>query len=356
MTRFFANELFGMKTALLFAALVTILSACGKAAPPPVTVEPPALTQVVGGFAGDDSHVLSGEIRARHEIALGFRVGGKITQRLVDAGAVVKAGQVLARLDSADEGLQASSADAQYQLAKEEVERYRALRARNFVSQSALDAKEATLRSMTAQAGLARNQSGYTVLVAEKSGVVMATLAEVGQVVSAGQPVIRLAQDGAREVAVAIPESRYAALKVGMKAEVTLWDDGNRSYHQTGRLRELSPAADAASRTYAARISLPDTHVPLGMTAEVRLANKAGASGGLLVPLSAIFQQGDKSAVWIVAPDRSVNLRAVQVAEYRDDGVVIGSGIEAGERIVSAGVHKLVAGEKVRAIDTGAAQ
>lgn len=344
-----------MKTKLLVVVLVLVLSACGKESAPQVQAEHPALTQVVGGFAGDDSHVLSGEIRARHEIALGFRVGGKVTQRLVDAGAVVKAGQVLAKLDSADEGLQASSADAQYQLAKDEVERYRVLRAKNFVSQSALDAKEATLRSMSAQAGLARNQSTYTTLVAESSGVVMATLAEVGQVVSAGQTIIRLAQDGAREVAVAIPESRYAELKVGMKAEVTLWGDGNESYHQTGRLRELSPAADAASRTYAARISLPDTHVPLGMTAEVLLASKGDATGELLVPLTAIFQQGDKSAVWIVAPDRSVNLRAVQVAEYRDDGVVISHGLAAGERIVSAGVHKLVAGEKIQVVERGSA-
>ena len=350
-----------MKILLLFAALVLVVSACSKEAPPPVNAERPALTWVVGGVAGDSGHVYSGEIRARHEVALSFRVGGKITQRLVDAGAVVKAGQVLARLDSADEGLQAGSADAQYHTAEAEVERYRVLRGKNFVSQSALDAKEATLKSLSAQAGLARNQSAYTTLVAEHDGVVMATLAEVGQVVSAGQTIIRLAQDGEREVAIAIPESQFADFKVGMKAEVTLWGEGSENYHQMGRLRELSPAADAASRTYAARVSMPDGKVPLGMTAQVRFPSTRGetkngkqAGGELIVPMTAIFQQGDKAAVWVVAPDHSVSLRTVQVAGYRDDGVVIGSGISAGERIVSAGVHMLNAGEKIRAIEGGA--
>jgi multidrug efflux system membrane fusion protein len=346
-----------MKTSFWFTALVLALSACSKEAAPPVQTERPALTQVVGGVAGESGHVYSGEIRARHEVALGFRVGGKVTQRLVDTGAVVKTGQVLARLDSADESLQAGSADAQYQLAEADVKRYRLLLSKNFVSQSALDAKEAALKSLAAQAGLARNQSSYTTLVAEHSGVVMATLAEVGQVVSAGQAVIRMALDGEREVAVAIPENEYANLKVGMKAEVSLWADGSASLHSIGCLRELSPAADAASRTYAARISLAGAAVPLGMTAQVRFPGKSGkqTSGELLVPLTAIFQQGDKSALWIVAPDHSVNLRAVQVASYRDEGAVIASGITAGERIVTNGVHKLNAGEKINALERNAA-
>lgn len=343
-----------MKITPLFAALVFALCACSKESAPPAAVERPALTLVVGSVAGDGTHVYSGEIRARHEISLGFRVGGKISQRLVDAGAVVKAGQVLAKLDSADEGLQASSADAQLQLAKDEVARYRELRAKNFVSQSALDAKEATLKSLSAQAGLAHNQSGYTTLVAEKSGVVMATLAEVGQVLSAGQPVIKLAQEGEREVAVAIPESQFSSLKIGMPAEVTLWNDENTKL--SGRLRELSPAADAGSRTYAARVTLPTTSIPLGMTAQVSFSAKNSAAGNFIVPLSAIFQQGDKAAVWIVAADHSVSLRTVQVANYRDDSAMISGGIKAGERIVSAGVHKLVAGEKIHAIDNGVAQ
>ncbi len=342
-----------MKISLLFAAL--FLSACSKSSPPAVAIERAALTQVVGVFAGDSERVYSGEIRARHEVNLGFRLGGKVTQRLVEAGALVKAGQLLARLDSSDAGLQASAAEAQYQLAEAEVKRYRVLLSKNFVSQSALDAKEAALQALSAQAGLARNQSGYSNLVAEKSGVVMATFAEVGQVVAAGQAVLKLATDGAREVAIAIPESDYANLSVGAKATVSLWSSRSVD-EQTGRLRELSPAADAASRTYAARVSLPDNKLPLGMTAQVKFASKNVASHELLVPLTAIFQQGNHAAVWIVAADHSVSLRPVQVAQFSDEGALIASGIKAGERIVSAGVHKIVAGEKIHALENGSAQ
>lgn len=345
-----------MKKPFLFVALLLALSACSKAAPPPASVERPALTQVVGALAGEGDHVYSGEIRARHELSLGFRIGGKVTQRLVDAGARVKAGQVLARLDSADAGLQAGAADAQWQLAEAEVKRYRVLLSKNFVSQSALDAKEAALKALSAQAGVARNQSSYTTLVAEKSGVVMATFAEVGQVLSAGQTVLKLAEDGERDVAIAIPEAQFSQLKVGMSAEVSLWADGNERAHVTGRLRELSPAADAASRTYAARVALTDSSIPLGMTAEVKFAAKTAANAALLVPLTAIFQQGNHAAVWVVAADHSVSLRPVQVTQFGDEGALIASGLQAGERIVRAGVHKIVAGEKLHAIDNGAAQ
>lgn len=336
------------------AIFVFVLSACSKEIPAPQVYERPALTQVVGATVGESGYSYSGEIRARHEVALGFRIGGKITQRLVDVGARVKAGQVLARLDSSDAGLQVGAADAQYQLALAEVKRYRLLVSKNFVSQSALDAKEAALKSLTAQSALAGNQSSYTTLVADKAGIVTATLAEAGQVVSAGQPVIRMAQDGEREVAIAIPESQYAGLKLGMQAEVVLWSELGADKVRSGHVRELSPAADAVSRTYAARVALDDDSAPLGMTAQVRLATAAQASAELLVPISALFQQGEQAALWIVAPDHSVSLRAVQVASYRDDGAVLRSGVVAGERIVSAGVHKLNAGEKIRPVESRA--
>ncbi len=345
-----------MKTSILCLALAFSLLACSKEVPPKVTQERPALTQIVGGLAGEDSHLYSGEVRARHETTLGFRLGGKITQRMVDAGAVVKAGQVLARLDGADAGLQASAADAQYQLAEAELKRYRVLLSKNFVSQSAFDIKEAALKSLSAQYGLARNQSTYTTLVADHDGVVMAMLAEVGQVVAAGQPVLRLAQNGGREIAIAIPERQYADFKVGMKAEVSLWSEGQEVVSRGAYLRELTPAADAASRTYAARIAVEDATLPLGMTAQVRFVGMQEDKSELLVPMSAIFQQGDKSALWVVAADRSVSLRPVQVASYRDEGAVIASGISAGERIVTHGVHKLIVGEKIRVVEAGSAQ
>lgn len=347
-----------MKHITLLLALTIMLAACGKEAAPPTRIEQPVLTQVVGVVAGEPGNIYSGEIRARREAILGFRIGGKIIERLVDAGAVVKAGQVLARLDPADTGLQVSAAEAQYQLAEADVKRYRELRSKGFVSQSALDDKETALKAAAAQAGLARNQAAYTTLRADRAGVVAAIMAEVGQVVSAGQPVLRVAQDGEREVAVAIPESQLADLKIGAAAEVTLLADVGSGMHLTGRLRELAPMADSASRTYPARVTIngTDARVALGMTAQVRFINE-NKSGELLVPLAAIFQQGNQAALWVVAADRTVSLRPVQVTDYRVGGAAIASGVVAGERIVIAGVHKLSAGEKVRVIEnSGSAQ
>jgi multidrug efflux system membrane fusion protein len=343
-----------MKHSVLLLAFVSVLGGCGKESAPLTRIEQAALTQIVGTVATDNGHIYSGEIRARYETQLGFRIGGKIIERLVDAGARVKPGQVLARLDPADSSLQASSARAQYRLAMDDAMRYRELRSKNFVSQSALDAKEAALKAAAAQAGLAGNQTSYTVLRADHAGVIAATLAEVGQVVNAGQPVLRLAQDGEREVAIAIPETQFAKLKIGMPADVVLWSEADHSgaAHFSGHLRELVPAADPASRTYAARVALSGTgaRATLGMTAQVRFRDHA-RHDQLIVPLSAIFQQGDQAAVWVVAADRGISLRKVEVAAYRDNGAVIAGGLTAGERIVSAGVHKLNAGEKIRIIE-----
>ena len=351
-----------MKPSVLLLALASVLGGCGKGTAPstnnapanadPARIERPALTLVVGSVASDSGNIYSGEIRARHETQLGFRIGGKIIARLVDAGARVRAGQVLARLDPADSSLQASSAQAQYRLAVADVERYRELRSKNFVSQSALDAKEAALKAAAAQAGLTGNQTAYTELRADHAGVIAATLAQAGQVVSAGQPVLLLAQDGEREVAIAIPETEFAGLKIGMPADVTLWSDTSQGRHFKGRLRELSPAADPASRTYAARVALSGSvaRAGLGMTAQVRFDSHSGHKQ-FIIPLTAIFQQGDQAAVWVVAADRSVSLHPVKIAAYRDTGAVIASGLMAGERIVGAGVHKLHTGEKVRVIE-----
>jgi len=344
-----------MKYSILLLLLVPVLAGCNKEAAPEAKTEHPALTLVAGSAATAGSNTYSGEIRARHEAQLGFRVGGKIVERLVDMGTRVKAGQTLMRLDAGDAALQLGSAEAQHRLAEADAQRFRELRSKGFVSQAALDAKETALKAAAAQAGLARNQSGYTTLHADRAGVIAAVLAEAGQVVSAGQPVLRLAPDGEREVAIALPESQLANLEVGAAAEITLLAAG--AVPLAGRLRELSPAADPASRTYAARVTLtqPSPGVVLGMTARVRFpANKK--SDGLLIPLTAVFQQDKQAAVWIVAADRSVSLRPVQVAAYRDDGAVIASGLAAGERIVSNGVHRLAAGEKIRIIENGSAQ
>ncbi|MFA6120597.1 MAG: efflux RND transporter periplasmic adaptor subunit [Sideroxydans sp.] len=348
-----------MSHRLLVLALPLLLVACSKESAPPAKVERPASTIVVGEVGEDQSNVYSGEVRARYETVLGFRIGGKLIARNVDVGAKVKKGELLARLDASDTGLQESAADAQYRLAEDEVKRYRELRDKGFVSQSALDAKETALKAAAAQAGLARNQATYTSLLSDRTGVVSATLAEVGQVVSAGQPVLRVAQDGEREVSIAIPESRFAAIKVGMPAQIEFGVAGNGGQTVAAHVREVSPSADPASRTYPARVSFDASNakIALGMTARVRINEvaKSGVQkvGGFKVPLTAIFQQNDKTAVWIVAQDRSVSLRAVEVSAYRDDGALISSGVAAGERIISAGVHKITAGDKVIVAEHG---
>ena len=338
-----------MRPVVLLFVFVPVLAGCSKELPAAAKIDRPALTLLVGAAANADDSVYSGEIRARYDAQLSFRVGGKIIERLVEAGTPVKAGQALMRLDPLDSALQLDSAQALHHLAEAEAVRYRELRAKGFISQSALDAKEAALTAAQAQLGLARNQASYSTLLADRAGVVAATLAEVGQVVSGAQPVLRLAPDGEREVAIAIPEAHLAKLKVGAAAEVYLMADDKTRL--SGRLRVLSPAADPASRTYAARVSLSGNDAPLGMTARVRFA-ATGKSAGLLVPLGAIFQQGKQMAVWVVAADRTLSLRQVTVAAYRDDGAVISGGIAAGERIVSNGVHRLAAGEIIRIIES----
>jgi len=332
-----------MKHVLVPVLLAAMLAACEKA-PPPVAPVPTVKTMRVGEV-GAAARSYSGEVRARHETPLAFRIGGKLLERRVDAGAAVKAGQLLARLDPADVNLQAGQAEAQRRQALADAKRYRDLHARNFVSAAALDARETALTAADAQAGIARNQAAYALLTADHAGVVAAVLAEPGQVVSAGQAVLRLARDGEREAAIAVPETQVATLRPGQAAEVRLWN-GNRAY--PGRLRELSPAADPATRTYAARVSIlaADAQVILGMTASVSFAESTAAAP--TVPLAALFQQGQDFAVWTVGQDNLLALKPVRVARYSDAGAVIADGLQAGERIVAAGVHKLTAGQKVR--------
>jgi RND family efflux transporter MFP subunit len=335
-----------MKSTTLVLPVVAALAlvACGKEAIPPA---PPPVVKVliVGESAASETNAYSGEIRARHETTLAFRVGGKLVERYVDVGAVVKPGQALARLDPVDLALQSGQFEAQRALAEADAKRYRDLRAKNFVSQSALDAKETALQAAEAQAALARNQSGYSVLKADRAGAIEQVLAEPGQVVAAGQGVFRQAESGEVEVAIAVPESRLQGLKPGVEAEIALWSGGKPL---RGRVRELSPVADPATRTYAVRIALVDNDpaAALGMTATARF--KRAVPAAPTVPLAAIFQQEHKPAVWVIGADETLALRPVEVSNWNDAGATIASGLAVGERIVAAGVHKLVGGQKVR--------
>jgi RND family efflux transporter MFP subunit len=289
----------------------------------------------------------SGEVRARYESTIGFRVGGKMTERMVDAGARVRTGQALARLDPTDARLSAAQAEANAALAAADLKRSQELREKNFVSQAALDARISAAKAAEAQAELIRNQAAYTTLVADAPGIVAAVLAEPGQVMGAGQGVLRIARDGEREVAIALPETELRTVKPGSLATITLWADG-KSFQ--GRVREIAPAADPATRTFAARISLvgADIEMPLGMSATVSFAKSGGAS--FHVPLAAIFQKDGRPAVWVVGKDNTLELRPVDVASYSDTGAVIAAGLKDGDLVVAAGAFKLSAGEKVRVV------
>lgn len=347
-----------MKTfALLIPLFITLilLAACGEKSPPPEAVTTgPKLVKALKVGVGETANAqrYSGEVRARHESTLGFRVGGKVVERLVDAGAQVKAGQVLARLDSSDAQLSAAQAEANRSLAAADLKRTQDLKSKNFISQAALDAKDTASRAAEAQAQLAKNQAAYTSLVADAAGVVVAVLAEPGQVIAAGQGVFRVARTGEREVAINIPESRVTALKVGASATVQLWADqgneGGKIYR--GVLRELAAGADPATRTFAARVSIAeaDPEIALGMTATVSFEGAHADTETISVPLAAIMQKGDKAAVWIIGADSTVSQRVIEVARYGDAGAILKSGLAAGEQIVAAGAFKLAEGQKVR--------
>lgn len=347
--------------------VATLLTACGAPPEPKEVVRPVQLTQVaVGNLSG--TAVFAGEVRARHEADIGFRIGGKLVARNVDAGARVKKGQALARLDPADVGLQADAAKAQvaateteFRFAQAEHARYENLMREKFISASALDAKRNTLdasraRHEQAKANLAvaQNQAGYATLVAADDGIVTAVLAEPGQVVSAGQPVLRIAREDEREVAISVPENRIDEIKGAQALVASLWAQPDKLY--PARVREIAPSVDAATRTFAVRVSLPDADrsVQWGMTANVGVVGGSQAHGALL-PLTSIYHRDGKAAVWKFDPATGkVELADVTVDQYREDGVVVTAGVRQGDWIVSAGVHKLVPGQVVKPYDAAA--
>lgn len=351
-------------------ALVLAVAALAACSGPPPAEKPPRAV-LVRSLAAEGTppqlRVYTGDVRARHEADIGFRVGGKLIERKVDMGARVRPGMVLARLDPEDARLaqqaaaaRVAAAEADLALARSEYERVENLRSRNFVSASALDARrsareaaEAGLRQARADLAVAQNQAGYASLTVAHEGVVTATLAEAGQVVSAGQPVIRVARLDEREVLVHVPESRVAELRPGAPAQVRSWAGGDRVHE--GRVREIAPAADPATRSYAVRVSVrsPGENLPLGATASVAFA-LPGAHMQTLLPLTAVTRTDERATAWIVDEASRVQPVAVETGEFREDGVVVRAGLPAGAKVVLTGVHRLVAGETVRVVEEDA--
>lgn len=356
-----------MKTILTGVVLAALLAGCSG--PAPVEKPPRAvLVRTIGSGDGEPQlRVYTGEVRARHEADIGFRIAGKIVERNVDVGARVRPGAVLARLDPQDVKLaeqaaaaQVSAAEADVALARAEFERVQNLHARNFVSASALDgrrtaqqAAEARLRQARAQLATAGNQAGYAALTVADEGVVTAAPADVGQVVAAGQPVLRVARPDQREVLIHVPESRIAELKTGSPAAVRAWAHPARTY--IAAVREIAPAADAATRSYAVRVSVADADdaLPLGATASVAFT-ESGDAAHTVLPLAAVTRVDGRATVWVVDEASRLAPLAVDTAVFREDGVVVAGGLPAGSRVVVTGVHRLVAGETVRAVDEAA--
>lgn len=344
-----------------------IILGCGPTVEQKQTVRPVLVQKVTSGTVGGDV-IYSGEVRARYESDLAFRVAGKIVGRNVDLGTQVKRGALLARLDPTDMQLNAQAAAAQvaaaeseYAYTKAELERYTSLLEKKFIGQAQYDARlnafkaaQAKLEQARAQRNWSGNQAAYTTLHADHDGVITAVQAEVGQVVSAGQVVMKLARPQEKEVLINVPESRVAELKSAPSILISLWADPSKRL--TGRLRELAPGADATTRTYAARIGIvePGPAVQLGMTANVVLQT-AAATAAIVVPLSSLLENGAGPTVWVVEDGKAVK-RPVAVRQYREDGVVLESGLKPGELVVVAGAHKLLPDQPVRAVERDAAK
>jgi len=337
--------------------LCLVLASCSR---PVEKVEEirPVRAMVVAAGTGKTIIELAGEIQPRYESQLGFRVGGKLIARKVEVGTLVKRGQVLMQLDPLDLQLAQSQAKAAVSatestlaLTKADLDRYRELRQKNFVSQALLDAKEAAYKSAIASheqanAGLKvqANQSSYSTLYADADGVITAVQAEVGQVVAAGTPVVKLARTAEKEVRVSIPEDQIEVLRQVTDLAVKTWANSNVAI--SGRLRELSPIADPATRTYTAKISLPRAgpEIRLGMTATVQFA--VPALPGIHLPMTALVNSKEGTAVWVVESG-VVKLVPVQVASATGTDVLIAQGLSAGQSVVTAGVNQLRPGQKV---------
>jgi len=303
----------------------------------------------------------SGSVRARTEMNLGFRVAGKVTERLVDIGQHVTTGDVLARIDPSDYDLSVKSAEASLDAAERQVEtvdlakkRAEQLYAKTFASKSQLE--QATLtynqavatrdaaRSTLAQA---RNQVGYTDLKASEDGIVTAVSADVGQVVGAGTPVMTVAVDGEKEVLIAVPEMDIAGFKPGKDVKASFWSDDALSLD--GKVREVAGSADPQSRTFAVRVSLPnDARVLLGMTANIA-ASVASRQQMVSVPLSALAEKGGQKIVWTVdRTSETVHPRAVKVGGFTADGVNVADGLKQGDVVVAAGTQFMTENLKVK--------
>jgi multidrug efflux system membrane fusion protein len=321
---------------------------------------PVVRTQLIQAATAGQGYTYAGEVRGRYESQLAFQVTGKIIKRNVQLGSIVNADDVLMQMDAKDiqqtvssNSAQVYSAQSQLKLAESNLNRYRQLLDIGAISHAqydqyvnAYDAAAAAVQQAAAQYTQGANQLDYTLLKADQAGVVAAITAEAGQVVSAGQTVVTVVQDGEREIEINVPENRLEELKTAGQLQVTFWALPNVTLN--GNVREIAPMADPTTRTFKVRVSLlnPPPSVKLGMTATVALAGGA-AQPTFSIPLSALYQNGDTPAVWVVN-DNILTLRPIQTGPFGNGTIQVLAGLQPGDRIVSAGVHKLTEGQRVK--------
>lgn len=348
----------------LLALVSLVLVGCDSRAQEQAKPDRPVLTIKVKYEPQTPDRSFVGTIRPRIENDVGFRVSGKVAKRVVEVGQLVEPGQPLALLDEADLKLQAEQAEAELKAASGVLvqaaaseRRATELKAKGWTTDVQMDqtraaADEARGRVTRAERSveLTKNNLSYATLTADSRGVVMSTSAEPGQVVAAGQGVVRIARVAEKEVAIAVPETLVARAQSG-EAHVSLWSDPNKKY--AAKLRELAPVADATTRTYLAKFSIPDASddVKLGMTATLTLADPASERVAR-VPLSAIYNQGEGASVFVTDGTGFVEAKPVIVKAYETRDAVITSGVDEGAIIVALGVHKLDSGQKVRVVSS----
>jgi len=352
-----------LKSIQIGAALAcasVLLAACSRPLPSPEPLRSVKLL-TVGLEDMAASAEFAGEVRARVESRLGFRVAGKLVRRQAEPGQRVRAGDVLAQLDPQDYQLAAEAGRAQLaaaatnrDLAAADFKRFKELREQNFISGAELERREANLRAAQAQFEQAQaqlagqgNQTAYTRLLADVTGLVTAVDAEVGQVVAAGAPVLRIAQDGPRDVLFSVPEDRVTAIKIGSEVEVRSWSGGATF---KGRVREVGASADPVTRTFGIKVAIDGASAPpLGSTVSVlpKALERSGAAV-IKLPTSAFRQDGQTAAVWVLeAATMTVRLQPVQIATADGNDVVVAAGLQPGMQVVVAGVHVLSPGQKV---------
>jgi multidrug efflux system membrane fusion protein len=339
----------------------SVLAACSKVPPAP---EPVRAVKVltVGASATTFDLEFSGEVRPRVESILGFRVSGKLIARQAELGQRVKAGQLLAQIDPQDYRVAAEAASAQLiaaqsnrDVAAADLKRYQDLFEQGFISSAELErrqandkAAQAQWRQAQAQNTVQGNQSNYTHLLADGAGVITSIEASAGQVVTAGQPVVRLALDGPRDVVFSVSEDKLTSLKTGVVVDVRQWTDGKTL---EAKVRDVSASADAITRTFIVKAALPkDADPVLGSTVTVslRAANLKGETPHIKLPTSALRTEAGATSVWVLDPaTMTVKAQPIVVTTADGNDVVVNSGLQNGDQVVVSGVHVLTAGQKV---------